>query len=46
MCEWKDIYGTGKNKQPYAIAIKSGAPFALAGIWEYWRDPQTGDDSR
>ena len=39
--EWKDIYGTGKNKQPYAIALKSGAPFALAGIWEYWRDPQT-----
>lgn len=44
--EWKDIYGTGKNKQPYAIALKSGAPFALAGIWEYWRDPQTGEDIR
>jgi putative SOS response-associated peptidase YedK len=44
--EWKDIYGNGKNKQPYAIALKSGAPFALAGIWEYWRDPQTGEDIR
>ncbi len=44
--EWKDIYGTGRNKQPYAIALKSGAPFALAGIWEYWRDPQTGEDIR
>jgi putative SOS response-associated peptidase YedK len=32
--EWQDIFGTGKNKQPYAIAMKSGAPFALAGIWE------------
>ena len=27
-------------------ALKSGAPFALAGIWEYWRDPQTGEDIR
>ena len=38
--EWKDIHGTGKNKQPYAIALKSGTPFALAGIWETWRDPE------
>jgi putative SOS response-associated peptidase YedK len=30
--EWKDIFGTGKNKQLYAIAMKSGEPFALAGI--------------
>lgn len=29
--EWKDIFGTGKNKQPYAIAMKSGEPFALGG---------------
>lgn len=38
--EWKDIFGTGKNKQSYAIA--SGEPFALAGIWKTWRNPQTG----
>lgn len=31
--EWKDIHGTGKNKQPYAIAMLSGEPFALAGIY-------------
>ena len=31
--EWKAIKGQ-KNKQPYAIAMKSGEPFALAGIWE------------
>jgi hypothetical protein len=31
--EWKDIYGTGKDKQPNAIAMKSGEPFALAAIW-------------
>lgn len=26
--EWKDIFGTGKNKQPYAIAMANDAPFA------------------
>lgn len=36
--EWKDIYGTGKNKQPYAIAIADGSPFCLAGIWEARRN--------
>lgn len=44
--EWKDIHGTGKNKQPYAIAMKSGEPFVLAGIWETWRDPATDEDIR
>ena len=44
--EWKDIYGTGKNKQPHAIAMKSGEPFALAGLWETWRDPKTDEDIR
>lgn len=31
--EWRDILGTGKNKQPYAIAMKDGSKFALAGIY-------------
>jgi putative SOS response-associated peptidase YedK len=27
----------GRNaKQPYAIAMKAGAPFGIAGIWENW----------
>lgn len=38
--EWKAV--KGKGKQPYAIALKSGEPFALAGIWENWQDPQGG----
>lgn len=37
--EWKDIFGTGRKKQPYAIAMADGSPFALAGIWERWKDP-------
>jgi putative SOS response-associated peptidase YedK len=38
--EWKAIKGA-KAKQPYAIALKSGEPFALAGIWENWQRPDT-----
>ncbi len=38
--EWQDIHSTGKNKKPYAIALKSGKPFASAGLWETWRDPE------
>jgi putative SOS response-associated peptidase YedK len=40
--EWAKLQATGA-KQPYAIAMKDGAPFALAGIWESWRQPETGD---
>ena len=35
--EWKAIKGGAK--QPYVIAMKSGEPFALAGIWENWKPP-------
>jgi putative SOS response-associated peptidase YedK len=37
--EWRQ---TGKHKQPYRIALKTGAPFAMAGI--YAREP-TGFDT-
>lgn len=40
--EWKAIKGQ-KAKQPYAIAMKDGAPFGIAGIWENWKDPSSGD---
>jgi len=43
--EWKAIKGQ-KTKQPYAIAMKSREPFALAAIWEYWRVPGTEERLR
>jgi hypothetical protein len=32
-----------RAKQPYAIAMKDGSPFGLAGLWESWRNPNTGE---
>jgi putative SOS response-associated peptidase YedK len=32
----------GANKQPYKIALRSGAVFAFAGLWEKWT-PETGE---
>lgn len=43
--EWRARLGS-KVKQPYAIAMKRGEPFALAAIWETWRNPETGEDIR
>jgi len=40
--EWKAIRGQ-KAKQPYAIAMKDGSPFGIAGLWENWKDPATGE---
>jgi putative SOS response-associated peptidase YedK len=40
--EWKAIKGQ-KAKQPYAIAMKDGSPFGIAGLWENWRDPTSGE---
>jgi len=38
--EWK---AAGKIKQPYAIARRDRAPFALAGLWENWKDKASGE---
>ena len=34
--EWKK--GPGKSKQPMLIRLRTGEPFAFAGIWELWHD--------
>jgi putative SOS response-associated peptidase YedK len=33
----------GKQKLPWAIQREDGQPLALAGIWENWLDPGTGE---
>lgn len=40
--EWKANKGQ-KQKQPYAIAMKNGAPFGIAGVWETWKHPERGE---
>jgi hypothetical protein len=30
-----------KTKQPFAIPMKDGSPYAFAGLWERWKDPVT-----
>ena len=32
--EWKK---DGKSKQPFYVTLKSGKPFAFAGLYEHWR---------
>ncbi len=32
--EWKRL--EPRTKQPFAVALKSGKPFAFAGLWESW----------
>jgi hypothetical protein len=29
--------------QPYSIAMKDGTPFGIAGLWENWKDPASGE---
>jgi putative SOS response-associated peptidase YedK len=43
--EWRAIKGA-HAKQPYAIAMKDGSPFGLAGLWENWKNPNTGEWER
>ena len=35
--EWRR---TGAGKRPMRITMASGEPFAFAGLWDTWRDPQ------
>jgi putative SOS response-associated peptidase YedK len=40
--DWRAIKGA-RAKQPYAVAMKDRTPFAIAGLWENWRHPQSGE---
>jgi putative SOS response-associated peptidase YedK len=39
--EWR---GEGNRKIPVWIHLKNKAPFAFAGLWDYWRDLDSGDE--
>ena len=41
--EWAGRKGA---RQPYAIGMRDGSPFALAGIWENWKNPETEEWQR
>lgn len=43
--EWRgEDRGGGKPvKQPYRVTLADGAPFAFAGLWEHWKNPETGE---
>jgi len=43
--EWRAIKGL-KAKQPFAIAMRDGSPFGIAGIWENWNEPASGEWQR
>lgn len=34
--EWQVVPGA-KRKQPHAVRLRDGEPFAMAGLWEFWR---------
>lgn len=41
--EWRSTF---PPRRPYAVAMKDRTPFAIAGIWERWRHPETGETIR
>lgn len=40
--EWRKV--SEKSKQPYYIRLADDRPFAFAGLWEYWKPKDAGDE--
>ena len=38
--EWQQTEG---RKQPWLLRLRGGGPFAFAGLWSHWRDPESGE---
>ena len=38
--EWRAVEG---GKQPYFISAVDGAVLSMAGLWDQWKDPETGE---
>src|SRR5215217_1521781 len=41
--EWEKV---GKERRPHMIAMLDRRPFTLAGLWENWKNPETGEWER
>jgi putative SOS response-associated peptidase YedK len=41
--EWRHLNG---KSYPYYIRLRDHQPFALAGIWDKWQNPQSGNEVR
>jgi putative SOS response-associated peptidase YedK len=39
--EWQKL--AAKQKKPFAYMLRSGQPFAFAGLWDAWKDPASGE---
>jgi putative SOS response-associated peptidase YedK len=43
--EWKKLDVKGKKKkQAYAIDIADGGPMVMAGLWDTWKSPASGEE--
>ena len=42
--EWKKLDPKGKEKQPYAIAMNDDQEIVMAGLWETWKSPASGEE--
>jgi putative SOS response-associated peptidase YedK len=40
--EWQAIPGQ-RRKQPFAVRLRNQEPFAIGGIWDYWRPKEGGE---
>lgn len=40
--EWRKEDAAGKVKTPLFVSLKSGEPYAMAGLWDAWKDPASG----
>ncbi len=38
--KWRAVNG---GKQPYFVSAANGSVLAIAGLWDQWNDPNTGD---
>ena len=45
--EWQRFgRGRGATKVPHLIQLQGGTPFAMAGLWERWTDPESEEEVR